>query len=34
MGIRRFSMYDPNDAAIKGLIHDMETQEFDEIGEI
>ena len=32
MGIRRFAMYDPKNPAIDGLLHDMATQEFGEIG--
>ena len=32
MGIRRFAMYEAKNPAIDGLLHDMATQEFGEIG--
>ena len=34
MGIRRFAMYEPKNPAIDGLLHDMATQEFGEIGTV
>ena len=32
MGIRRYSMYDPEDSAIDGLLYDMATEPFSQIG--
>ena len=34
MGVRRYSMYDPDDPAVDGLMEDMTTLPFKSIGKL